>query len=625
MAKKKKEATEIDSKEKAPPRGKSMRADTDSGAGVHLQNTEEESIPLTYQKDPNYKDLLLHFQYAEWEKCLDNIDHLLGVYPEDRFLTTFKQDVEVRLAQQKLALEQQTREKRGHRRRWVSRAMIIIPAGILLVLFLVWAADALQVAQTQSRLEIQATLTAQSLADKNLTADKLLRAGKPAEALDLYNEIKQMDPAYPDINQKIQLASEAVTIEELYQAGTQALQDGQKEDALELLLKVEGLHPKYKDTPQLIQQIQQEQLISSLVDEIHNAYLQEDWDGVIQAYETIQSIAPLIEIPEVETELFISYQNFIVATADRADATLADIEKAEKYYRKALALFPENREYANERSELRELIPNLLSHKYYLFGVSLLESSDYSIKDLPEAIRILTMADSVGNSSPIITDASEKAQLFLDSYNSFFKRDWDRAIEGFGKIYRKDENYAGGRLKYLLYEAYIARGNIFFAYADFTSAAADYQDAESIAWSDEGNIIRLFEIEVRTAATLYKLDGVSEAAEYYHYAFERLGIINRLTSSEKGELLNLLTQANLAYKDGRTWDAIRLYQGVLEQKKDLYDYTMVSVRQGDTLFDVSFQYRCTFESLINANQLGETMIFVKDQDILVPILPAEGQ
>lgn len=628
LKKKKHGSMEIDPTKKTQPSGNTPDGDKKTHTAFLTDKpvTEaRESNPPVYHDVPEFQDLLRHFQNAEWEECLKNINQLLGKYPGDEFLSMFKQDVEIRLKQQQISTEQQIVEKQEQRRKWLSRSIVILGISLVALLFLLWAGNLTRKALTQSRVNQEATLTAQTLAAKYQTANNFMRAGKPQDALRLYNEIEQTDPTYPEIEQRIQEATQAVEIENWYQEGVLALNNGQSDQALELFLKVDELHPKYKDTPQLIDQIRQEKQIAALVVEIHDSYAAGDWLAVISAHEAIQTISPMIEIKEVSAELFISYRNFIMDIADSTDATLEDIERAEKYYRNALAIFPDNKEYAYDRDELRKVIPDLLAHKYYLFGISLLESSDYSIKDLPEALRILTKAGNIGTSSPVVSQEIEKAQLFLDSYNHFMKREWDETILGLEKLFRFDENYAAGRMKYLIYEAHIAHGDILFKYADFAGASTDYQEAEKMAWSNQGNLLRLFQVEVRIAATLNRLGQENQAVEFYHYAFDRLDFRNRLTSPEKRDLLNLLVEADKAYENGRAWEAIQLYQAILEQKEDLYEYTTISVKQGDALADIAYRHGCTIESLTAVNNLGEGMIFVKDQEILIPVIPTDGQ
>ena len=539
---------------------------------------------------------------------------------EKEALTPFNSD-ELRLKLQKIGEERQSEENLKHRQRLILRTLIIAVLSLSVVIVIILAGKGYQA----SKLEQQAALTAVSLDNKYQSADSFMNAGRPEEALRLYSEIQKMDPSYKGIGQKIESAKLSITVIGLYQQGTQALLEGKSDKALEILLMVEKLHPKYKDTPELINKIEQEKQIASLIKEIENSYSQEDWAGVIHNYEAIQVIDPFIQFPELKDMLFMSYRSLILDFAERTDLTLEDIETAENYYRNALALVPQSKEYAKEREELQKIAVERLATKYYLHAINLIESSNYSSKGLRESIRILTKANNIGSDSPVINAEIEKAQLFLDSYDNLLQRKWDNAIDGFETLRRKEENYAGGRVEYFLYEAYIARGDLLFAYADFEGAFLDYQEAEKIAWGDEGNLLRLFQIEIRIATSLDKFDKIDESAEYYNYIFERLGYEKMLTSPEEQDLLDTLNQADLAYKNGDKLGAIRLYKIAMEQQEKIYDQITVMVKQGDTLANIAFENGSTIESLRIANKISESMIVDRDQEFLIPVISTNGQ
>ncbi len=588
---------------------------------IALDNYGQEVIKPIFQNDTAYRELLAHFQNARWEECLKIIDGLLAAHPQDAHLLAFKQDVEVRLRLQSVHNQTQSEEDKKRRRKVGIRIFVFSTLAVTTITLIVWGVIAYRNKQIQIQQEQQAALVAQALAEKIQTADSFMRVDKPEEALRLYDEIRQVDPSYLAIDQKIDLAKRSMAVEGIYQQGMLAMQAGDTGAALEFFLKVDEQHPKYKDTPQLLLKIQQEQKIAVLVEELQNAYSQEDWVGVINAHEAIRAIDPFYDITDLKHILFISYRNVIVEIAGRGDVTIDRIELAEKYYRIALSLFPQSKEYAAERQELQSIAVELLANRYYLHAITLLRDSNYSAKGLQELIRILEKANNIGTSSPAIKVEIENSQLYLNSYDYFLQRNWDGAISGFVILLRKDENFANGRMKYLLFESYIARGDLLFDYADFSNASLDYQEAEKFVWSGKENILRLFQIQVRTAAALHKLGKVQESAEFYHYAFDRLGYQKLVTASKGQDLLNTLTQAELAYTNGDRWEAIRLYEIAVGQVNALYEYRTVTVNQGDALTDIAFQYDSTLESLRDANNIGESMFIARDQDIRIPFIP----
>ena len=57
---------------------------------------EERSRPLPYAKDPDYQELLHHYQNAEWDVSLTLVEKLLQTYPEDPGLLEFQHELEMR-------------------------------------------------------------------------------------------------------------------------------------------------------------------------------------------------------------------------------------------------------------------------------------------------------------------------------------------------------------------------------------------------------------------------------------------------------------------------------------------------------------------------------------------------
>ena len=307
----------------------------------------------------------------------------------------------------------------------------------------------------------------QNPAARHKLADSLMQAGKAADALPIYLEVQKLDPSYTNIDQDIQAAMQGLSVEDLYQQGTQAMQAAETGQALALFLKIEQLHPQYKDTPQLIAKIKGEQQIASLIQDIHGSYAQGDWARVVHDYEAIQQADPSMQLPELNDELFFSYENLIIDITGRKDPSVADIETAARYYRLALALLPQTAQYSNsqERAKFEKLAADIVTSRYYLQGIGLLESSNYSNDALQQSLRDVQLAASSGAGSAVFRAGIEKAGLFLNAYNSLAQRKWDPGINDLESLYRKDQGYAGGRVPYFLYEAYTARGDLLLANA----------------------------------------------------------------------------------------------------------------------------------------------------------------
>jgi tetratricopeptide (TPR) repeat protein len=268
-------------------------AEEGAGAGAELSSHPRKVSghgpkALPYRKDANYHKLLAHFQRAEWAECLESIDHLLKAHPGDEHLLAFKHDVQLRSEHQEHSEKQRESDDQRRRRKGRRRAVIAALCGTIVLILVVWFISSYRAEETRKRLSAEATQTAQALAVQDETADILMKAGKPEQALALYEQIQSVDPSYDGVEEAIQAAQLGMRVEDLYQQGTAAMQDGDKERALELLGNVEELAPEYKDTSQLVAKINQDLKIDSLLEAIDEAYNRGDSAAVIEHYEEIQ-------------------------------------------------------------------------------------------------------------------------------------------------------------------------------------------------------------------------------------------------------------------------------------------------------------------------------------------------
>lgn len=578
-----------------------------------------------YINDSEFHALLIHFQNAEWGKCLEKIGLLLEQYPQDAFFLAFKQEIEVRIK-----IHEARKQVSAHeiRQQQVTRMLNVL--GFLLWAVMVgagflWAIQSYTSYQTNIRLEQEAVLLTEQLEAKYNNANIFLQAGRPEDALRLYDEIEEIYPGYRDVDERRQTANELIEIESLYQQGLRAFLAGNQEQSLQIFQTVEQLSPRYKDSQQRIQDIERLQRVDILVDEIKTAHEQENWQSVISLHDELKVLDPFLKTPELDEILFISYRNMVVQVAGKANASLEEIELAERYYRTALSLAPQSREFSTERTELQEIASSLLSSKYFLYGMDLLESSNYSLNGTREAIRLLNKAYNVGSGSPVVRAEIEKAQMFVDSYDSFLRQRWTIAIDGFEQLYRRDSNYANGLLRYLLFEAYLARGDTQLVFSDFDSALIDFQEAEKFAWGSKNNLVYLFKVETRIAYALRRLWRTDDAAEFYRFSFDHIDYQSLLIAPEQQNVLELLNQARSAYRAGNNWDAIRLYESALEDEAMLYQYITIKVSRGDSVAQIAFLYGTTIENLRTANRLGESMIIGSEQEILIPVFSLEQE
>ena len=64
----------------------------------NLETPIDETRPLPYAKDPLYKDLLKHYQNADWDAGLDVLKSMLKEYPNDPGLLEFEHEIQMRVS-----------------------------------------------------------------------------------------------------------------------------------------------------------------------------------------------------------------------------------------------------------------------------------------------------------------------------------------------------------------------------------------------------------------------------------------------------------------------------------------------------------------------------------------------
>lgn len=573
-----------------------------------------------YRKDAAYREVLELFQSAEWEACLRGLDKLLQAHPNDAHLRTFREEVELRFESQQQSDHHSQALDREQRRKGRQRRLIGISIAVVVMAGLAWIASAIRDENMQRDMAAAATQTAVALAAKQDLADTFMLAGRAEEALALYEEIKAVNRTYPRIEDLIQAAEHLVEVETLYQQGVTAMGAGDPEQALEFLERADALEENYKDTPQLIVQIHRETQIAGLLQDLDEAYERGDSQVVVDRYESILALDPTFDDAVVDDELFASYQELVFESAARPDLSPEEIEAAVGYYRKALALFPQSLEYARQREELQTVAIDLLASQYYLQGIDMLESSDYSLEGLEEAILVLQRARERAPGSRLVDATIEKAQAFIEAYQQLLNARWDEAIIGLESVYRRDPDFANGRARYFLYEAHRARGDILMQNADYGGALSDYQEAERLAFADEENVLRMFEIETRIGRALRRLGNPDQGAEFYHFAFAQLAFESRLTSPEQAALLQTIEDAEAAFEVGSPLGAIELYEEAVDRISELFELTRIDALRGDTLPNIAFDHGSTLASLLDANQLGEALVLSRSRELFVPII-----
>lgn len=580
--------------------------------------------PLPFAKDEAYLMLLREFQSGNWARCLDLLDGLLLHYPDNEELNRFRQDVLGKISLQEITNRFQDQERREKTVKAVTKWAIVAIVVMVIASGVLWGYSRYRDSLFEQSSQREQEIIDQTLSRKYANAESLLSAGRAEDALVILEEIAEANPEYDGVDILISRAEEMIRVEEMYQEGLDYFSAGDLETALDVFIRVDNDSPRYKDVRSRINSIQDSIRIEELLVEIDAAFREEDWQSVILSYEEIKSLDSSGETFDRDEELFISYMNWIIHTADQINVSVEDIDLAQGYYREALTLFPQNKEYASERAELQRVASDLIASKYYLYAQTLIQSDNFSAQSIREALRVLNIAESIGGGSPAIRLEIERAALFINGFDNLVSGSLDLAIRDLENLYRIESGYADGLVQYFLYEAYVARGDLLFSFSDYANAKSDYEAAETFAWGEYGNQMRLFEVETRLGAVLRLLSLSEESSEFYNFAFSLVDMETIVQNSDNPSASETLTEAQTAFARGDHWNAARLFERVLEEV-EIYEGLVIEIPKGEYYIEYTEALGSTMSALREANQIGASNISKIDQEIVIPVLPGSGE
>ena len=209
--------------------------------------------------------------------------------------------------------------------------------------------------------------------------------------------------------------------------------------------------------------------------------------------------------------------------------TIDDVETAEGYYRKAVALIPQSREFASERENLQEVSSNLLQLKFAQTAKDILNDPNQTLSDVKKAASYLSKAASIDQTNSALQKDVKNVELYQVGFQDFINGDWIRAITNLSQLVDADTNFANGNAQVLLYEAYFELGQQYFSAGFYQDAINNLEQAEIVAW-DGDNRLRLFQVQILLGDTFMKTNDIENAVSYYVYALNAINMEDKLAS-----------------------------------------------------------------------------------------------
>lgn len=567
--------------------------------------------------DQEYQELLIHYQNAEWDRCRQLIDSLLERYPNQQVLLDFKADIDVQLLLKKMSAD----KSRSKVKRIVVSGLavlVLVVIGMLVVGFFTQQtvsayqreAENYQVQLEQAHQENLGLLENQ--------ARSALQAGKPEVTLEILGKIETQDPQYSALESLRAEATAQLELVDLYDQATQEMAVKNYPAAMDIFTQIKTTSPLFRDVDYQINWIKNYQHVLQLVADGEEAYQHKNWQATIQHYEEALSLDGAVNSPTVKDQLLYSYLNSIIETLSREDHTIEELERSGTYYRKAIALIPQDRDYIAEREQLQSLSLELLVSKNYQMAKVLLGDPDHTQLTVGKAISFLKYASELKPDNQLFKTELNKAQLYQAALEYIDQGKMQQAIAGLEDLARFDRHYPNGMGPVLLYEAYVAQGLKLHNSGFYRDARVNFEQAELIAWEHPENAMQLFLVQINLGNTIGELENYPDAVSYIEFALKNITeVIAKVDDQEFIETLNLARQLS---GEAKYREAYASYQDLLSNMDLLFTTQDVAVNGGDNLFYLAYQYQSTIQAIQLMNDVDFPVI-TQALKLTIPSLP----
>lgn len=573
----------------------------------------------SYLDNPQFRQAMESMQKGEWESGLSQIETLMQAYPLESDLRSLRQEMILRA---KVDVDEKVAKSYARRRR--SRDLIVRAAvvSVLVIIAIFVATSYASWFQDQAALAKQAVDSQVVLVELQVNmrdAQSYLGAGMTDSALELLEKIEVVKPDFPELAQTIEEARRQKAFDEQYAEAMILIEQDELDAALILLQEIDSQEPYYRDVKSQIKQIQDETVLGEQLLEADVYFENESWEEAATAYYNLYALNPDFQTAHVEDRLFTSYVNSAEEKLNNSDS-LESIQSVEEYFRRALALRPQDLDVKGKQSQVRSMIEEKLFWSFVQAAQTAIAEEPNSLEALKVANRYFSEALSLRPNDPEITLQRELAHQFLGGMDDFVSSSNSSAIEKLEFVYSQDPGYINGTARQTLYEAYVARGDNAMAIGDFDSALEDFQRAAVIANEDPTSRARLYEIQLKIAEA-QGLMGDFESAVRLYAAAILIGDLQARAATYSSAMAAALANASQFEGQGNFREAFRSYREAITWATQVFDVVVHVVESDDYLSQLALDYNSTVSLIAAANNLANPNIIIPGQELLIPILP----
>jgi tetratricopeptide (TPR) repeat protein len=573
----------------------------------------------SYLDNPQFRQAMESLQKGEWESGLSQIEILMQAFPLEPDLRSLRQEMILR---SKVDADEKVTKSYARRRR--SRELIVrfavVSVLVILAIFVAttyasWFQDQIKLAAQ----EVEYQMVVVDLQFKMRDAQDFLGAGMTDSALEILEEIEAIDSEYPDLAQTMAEAQRQKTLDEQYAEAMDLIEQDDLNAALIILQEIEGQEPFYKDVKSQIKQIQDQTVLGEQLLEADSYFNNENWEEAATAYYNLYSLNPDFQTGHVEDRLFTSYVNSAEEKINNSDS-LESIQAVEDYFRRALALRPQDLEVKDRQTRVRSMIEEKLYWSFVQAAQTAIAEEPNSLEALKVADKYFSEALALRPNDPEISLQRELAHQFLSGMDDFLSASNSSAIEKLEFVYSQDPSYINGTARQTLYEAYVARGDNAMAIGDFDTALEDFQRAAVIANEDPTSRARLYEIQMKIAEAQGLMGDFESAVRLYGAAI-LIGDLQARAETYSSAMAAALASAAQYESQGNYREAFRSYREAITWATQVFDVVVHVVDSDDYLSQLALDYNSTVNLIATANNLANPNIIIPGQELLIPILP----
>ena len=575
------------------------------------------SIGGTPFNDSRFNKALSELQTGEWDKGIDELNQLTDDYPDSKDLRSLIDEMKTRSRIDEYEVEENKTLKRKRFTRFAVIAVLAVLAFGLVYLGVSTYSDWMQGQYQMARARIESEAEGLQIAVMYRNGQSFLQSGRTAEALAVFQDIAKLDPEYPGLQTYIEQTEKEIELEERYTGAMQLINLNDLEGALVALEEINALEPFYKDIPLRIEEIRNRFFLADILAQADQAYQEANWVQAASSYETVRAIDQLYLPDEIEERLYESYINAAQSAMRKDTTSFENLQEAESYFNKALALRPRDPATKQERAQLREIFRTTLADTYVSAAKEVLQNQEDSLQAITAAEEYFRKALTLQPQDPEILKQQNLSQRFIGAQNDFGNKNWSEVISSLEYIYSQEPSYAYGTSLQTLYEAYVARGDDFVAFGDYEEALSDYTRAASIAEERDDPGIGLYSTQIKTAEVYGKLGDYENAVFAFEDAMENLPIEEGLLE-DYPKIQADLDRAN-NYTNQRYYRlAFSTYNRAAPQILPLFSSFTYVIQSGEYLTMLANRYNTTIDAIVEANNLNNPKQIEAGQEIIIP-------